>query len=862
MFPCSSFSFSSLLYVLAYSVYQASMPSTDVSRRWEAPVPAVVFDYRVDGNTNEDLDLAECNTITPGIISGLLEPIVLVHTNMDSLTRLSDDVAITVDDIPSQGIIGQLLEPAVIETVSAVAVVQVTSAATTPVDDTLRSVSVPLQPTRLSLRVARAQSNLRMFKSLVLSAFVVVVVASVVMVFKQASRSSYHRFFQSIPIPASRPWRSSVLGSSAQVSVFTMIIMVLISFAMGFLARSVSFEKLFAVLDTLYPVFVDLCSCFGTMASCVIESAVSDIVEGRLGDRIRQGKVVMEDIPSSEHGGNLEASVDTASLPSGSVCNDAVQPSRTSVSIQAMPEVHEVKDVSIGTEPVSRTSVGVQCELAPEELKNVFAPGQSRDSLYATAAEGNSQSQTMADPEVFSVPRVTSIYNLYTMAPTISFPSVEDLARTTEFERLRREVRVLGETDSMNSPSLSATALGIPCPSPSTSTSTPAPPTRVQRNGGFEYFDPDFGADARHLWAREFWYLFLRNSELIKTVYDSLLPLQWAENATDEDKSKMEVRSYARRLSEHATNPILRLPGNVLPEDYDDDNESSVVSAEDQPTIETSVSSRSPSPFVRPSNPQSRLFDSSCEGSVAAPITREAFPSPSRRRPALAQVTNTPCALKHVPSRTPMKVGRVQRGQNGVPTPPPSLRPKLAKGASRFPLVAPTTRFKDESDSPTRPARRSSLQVPSMERLNRYFSKRTEMTRMSVTHTTYYVAALGPKGRSAVHRGRRALVHAAGHRGRTGSLTSLPVLPLSLVDEERWRRWWSTGHHRSPMDLGGTVDCRRVVDVFSSPIPFPFARTTDYDILRHPLHLLRLLGFRFRPGHHRYLVHGSDIRAA
>ncbi|KAK0444742.1 hypothetical protein EV421DRAFT_1799352 [Armillaria borealis] len=301
------------------------------------------------------------------------------------------------------------------------------------------------------------------------------------------------------------------------------------------------------------------------------------------------------------------------------------------------------------------------------------------------------------------------------MAPTISFPSVEDLSRTTEFERLRREVRVLGETDSMNSPSLSATALGTPCPSPSTSTSTPAPPRRVQRNGGFEYFDPDFGADARHLWAREFWYLFLRNSELIRTVYDSLLPLQWAENATDEDKSAMEVgeqlvRSYARRLSEYATNPILRLPGNVLPED-DDDNESSVVSAEDRPTVQTSVSStasiaiRSPSPFVRPSNPQSRFLASSCKASVAVQTTRKAVPSPSRRRPALAQITNTPRAIKPVPSRTPMKAGRVQRGQNGVPTPPPSLRPKLAKGASRFPLAAPTTRFKDESDSPTHPAR-------------------------------------------------------------------------------------------------------------------------------------------------------------
>ncbi len=77
---------------------------------------------------------------------------------------------------------------------------------------------------------------------------------------------------------------------------------------MGFLARGVSFEKVSAVLDTLHPLFVDLCSCFGTMASCVIESAVTSIVEARLGAGIRQGEVVMEDISLSEHGGNLEVS--------------------------------------------------------------------------------------------------------------------------------------------------------------------------------------------------------------------------------------------------------------------------------------------------------------------------------------------------------------------------------------------------------------------------------------------------------------------------------------------------------------------------------------------------------------------------
>ncbi len=242
MIPCSNFSLSTLL-VLGVSVYQTSTPSTDVSRRWEVPVPAVVFDYRADCDTNDNFDLPECSPIAPGVISGLLEPIVFATISLDSSPRLSDDIAINVEDTPSQGIIGKLLEPAVIEAVSAVAVVQATPATTMPVDDTPRLVSVPHQPTQSSFRVARAQSNLRIFKSLPLSAFVVVVVASLAMAFKQASHSSHHPFFQSIPIPASRPWHSSFLGPSAQVSVFTMITMVLISFAMCFLARSVSFEK-------------------------------------------------------------------------------------------------------------------------------------------------------------------------------------------------------------------------------------------------------------------------------------------------------------------------------------------------------------------------------------------------------------------------------------------------------------------------------------------------------------------------------------------------------------------------------------------------------------------------------------------
>ncbi len=242
------------------------------------------------------------------------------------------------------------------------------------------------------------------------------------------------------------------------------------------------------------------------------------------------------------------------------------------------------------------------------------------------------------------------------------------------------------------------------------------------------------------------------------------------------------------------------------------------MSAEANPIIQTAVSSsasigiRSPSSFVRPSNPQSWFLESSSDASVAAPTIQNGIHSPSRtpavcrRRPALAQVTNTPRIVKATPSRTLVKVRRVERVQNSAPTPFPSLRPKLVKQPTCFPSVAPKMRFEDESRSPTRPARNCVslhftdcifailtlfsaffLQVPSMERLDKNFSERIEMTRTS-SHTPYYVAALGPKGRSAVHWSRRALMHVAGYWWRTGSLTSLPVLPLTLVDEEYWRR--------------------------------------------------------------------------
>ncbi|KAK0497450.1 hypothetical protein EDD18DRAFT_154361 [Armillaria luteobubalina] len=422
MFTFSSFSLRTLL-VLGVSVYRAATPSTDISQRGEALVPAVVFDCRVPAITDGDIDFSVCDAMAPGVINGLLEPIVFATTGMDSSSRLLDDVEIAVDDAAPQGVIRQLLEPSIVETVNADVVV-LAPAVTMSVDDTPKSVSVPHQPTQPSLRVARAQS-------LALSAFLVVV--ALTMVFKQAFLSAHCRFIRSIPVPAARPWHSSLLDSSAQVSVFTMIIMVLMSFVMGFLVRSVSFEQLSAVLDALHPLFIDLCSCFEAIASCRIESAVSNVVDARLGSGIRRGEVVIENIPVSEEAEHLETLVDTTSR---SVCGDTVEPSRTSVSIEAIPEVQELKNVStctdavsttstgvqhdltherskgvsIGTDPISKMSIGIQFDSAPIESKAVLASSDSRDSLHAKAKEGNSPPQTMAAPDVFSVPAVTSFF--------------------------------------------------------------------------------------------------------------------------------------------------------------------------------------------------------------------------------------------------------------------------------------------------------------------------------------------------------------------------------------------------------------------------------------------------------------------
>ncbi|KAK0488538.1 hypothetical protein IW261DRAFT_1556994 [Armillaria novae-zelandiae] len=680
---------------LPLSVSELLATTTGISWRW---LDAAIV----------DVGLPEPNTTLAEMDDAFFKSLVIPPSPNEP-----DDMDALADDAPPQGIIGQLLEPAA-------AVVEVTLLATTPVDDAVPLVSVHPQPTQSPASVTRVRPLLR---------------------------------------------SSSLSDSIAPVSLFAITIAVFVGFVVGFFAHSVSLSIGWDGLPTL---FVEVCAPSETIKSCDIDSIASSAVEADSGEQISE--VVVEEVlvlEKAEHGKHLQATDNMASIPSGSVSSsDDVEPLRTSIGVQFTSDVCETKDVSVsvGTEPVSKTSVGIQCSLAKDEQTDIsvgtdpvsnilvgiqcsvatdeqtdeFTPSESRASLFATASEGTLSSQTTDGPDVFTVPTVSSNYNIYMLAATTSFPSVDDLANISEFECLRQDIRGLGdesEAEGSMAPTLPATELGV---TPSTTPSAPASPRPVQAKP-LEPFRDRWGRDTKYVWAREIWHRALRSEELMKILYEEVFPLD--NVATEKDKYDMEfgeglvnIVSYNMRFpsdSQHCVGTdvgiafvgILRLPYNVLPEDADS-NDSLFVSAEANETMVSSsdsVGSRSPSPFVR-----SRLLESSSsEASVVAPTPRNGVPSPSRipvacrNRPALAQVTSTPRGVQTTPSRTwtPMNAVRVRGVEVSIPTPPPSVRPKLAKDVSRFPPVAPSTPRMDESGSPTRPARRGS---PSSSKLPRW----------------------------------------------------------------------------------------------------------------------------------------------
>ncbi len=229
------------------------LPTTDISWRWLDAVMTDVGSLEPNPTSTEISDVF-IQGVAIVAESSALQAITLVTVlTADSLPNEGDDMDVLAEDTPPQGIIWQLLEPAL-------AVVEVTPAATMPVDDALTLVSVHLQPTRFPASVTRVGSRL---------------------------------------------WSSSFAGS---VSLFTTVIPVLVAFAMGLFARSVSLS---AGWDNLPNLVVEVCGPSETVTSCSIDSLVSSTVEADSEGQTRQGEVVLDDIPISEqakHGGNLEVS--------------------------------------------------------------------------------------------------------------------------------------------------------------------------------------------------------------------------------------------------------------------------------------------------------------------------------------------------------------------------------------------------------------------------------------------------------------------------------------------------------------------------------------------------------------------------
>ncbi len=232
------------------------LPTTDISWRW---LDTVMTDVGLLEPNPTSTEISDVFIQGVAIVAdpSASQPIHLVTVlTADSPANEADDMDVHAEDTPPQGIIWQLLEPTV-------AVVKVTPAATTPVDDALTLVSVHPQPTRFPASLTRVGSRL---------------------------------------------WLSSFVGSIAPVSLFTAVLAILVGVAVGFFARSVSLS---AGWDNLPALVVEVCGPSETVTSCVIHSLVSSTVEADSEGQTRQGEVVLDDIPVSEqaeHGGNLEVS--------------------------------------------------------------------------------------------------------------------------------------------------------------------------------------------------------------------------------------------------------------------------------------------------------------------------------------------------------------------------------------------------------------------------------------------------------------------------------------------------------------------------------------------------------------------------
>ncbi|KAK0203177.1 hypothetical protein DFS33DRAFT_965617 [Desarmillaria ectypa] len=654
---CSALLLSTFFFVFSASMYRASILTTDVSWRWEAPpVMADILAFGVLRRTEE----------------------------LNSTLEL-------LGDTPAQSVVIDVVDQIVVETIAPVTVPELSSTptSTTPIDCPPNQTSLRLHPTRYTPTVTRALSNLRTLRAFILSAFLLVV-SAIIVVLKRASKPTQHR---PVSTPVYRPLPPPVTGSSARTLFFTLVFAITIAIASGlFIIQNLLSEKPSAAFD-VRPFLGHLCEHFGITAFYAMVSAVLDTLER--GQEIQesgtgQGEVAVEDMPVADQVSinkagplpvlNVEALRNTASLPSGNLArSDIIYLSIRSADAEFALDIPQAQDTSVTHESISAQSVLSLYATVPEQNS------VSRAIIEDMAVEYGVVEYDATESIASAIRSVASLDDLRAMTSTMSFPSVDDLAMVdTHFERLRQAVfDEITESTETTVPSSSA-LLSVTDLRPTDSVwySVSSWPGDLESTGGFIRYNADWSSNTKELWAIDFLRRFVSDENLMKDAYLALLSAISTETAGVEYLSDVDEgldMSMVRSSFERPSNPVLRF--------------SSSDSSFDDAEVEDSF-----------------------ERSTAMPI-RKGVLSPSRipvgswrRRILFVPLVQT-TGLAHTgtpsPSHIPIWSGRVQRPGKDVASSIPSLQPNQRNSKHRrSPRVAPTMRQQEESGSPARRARR------------------------------------------------------------------------------------------------------------------------------------------------------------
>ncbi|SJL17758.1 uncharacterized protein ARMOST_21319 [Armillaria ostoyae] len=342
------------------------------------------------------------------------------------------------------------------------------------------------------------------------------------------------------------------------------------------------------------PVPSNLTMVFVSSAFVVVVAAFALVL--RRGSRSSQGGGVVEDIPLPDQTKQgtvslwvliVEPMINSTSLPSGDFpYSNIFDLSRVSVRVQCTFEICQAEDTS-----VSRESVSAQ------DILSFYVTVPVQSSISQKMVEELDGVYDVLDSIAFSMRLVISEDDLRTMASTISFPPVNDLARPTEFQKLCQAVfdGLAGGTQRM-APSLSLlsmTDLGsVPLDLRS---------GLLESTGGFERCDLNWSTLTREAWVRDFWHRFLSDPDLAKLAYRALLPADAPKTASTENVAEMSealILSVPRSSSAQPSNSVLRFSSeNPSPGDLEDE----------QPFESSAISSNEHSPYLTPTTPSSSV---------------------------------------------------------------------------------------------------------------------------------------------------------------------------------------------------------------------------------------------------------------